>query len=83
MPLQCWAQFDREVKRHAAGIARCVSVDCLTDGQKVAFGDAADNFGVDAFCDALLIWNKVGGKVLRRITLRHQAEREICLRGLP
>lgn len=99
-PEQCRAQLDRDLERHAAGIARCVPMDRLTDGQKVAFVDAAYNIGVSAFCgssmarranagdmagacDALLMWNKVGGKVVRGLTLRRQAEREICLRGLP
>lgn len=99
-PEQCRAQLDRDLERHAAGIARCVPMSRLTDGQKVAFVDAAYNIGVSAFCgssmarranagdmvgacNALLMWNKVGGKVVRGLTLRRQAEREICLRGLP
>lgn len=99
-PDQCRAQLDRDLERHAAGIARCVPLASMTDGQKVAFVDAAYNIGVSAFCgssmarranagdmvgacDALLMWNKVGGKVVRGLTLRRQAEREICLRGLP
>ena len=98
-PAQCRAQLDRDLERHAAGIARCIPMDRLTDGQKVAFVDAAYNIGVSAFCrssmarrasagdmagacDALLMWNKVGGKEVRGLTRRRQAEREICLRGL-
>lgn len=99
-PEQCRAQLDRDLERHAAGIARCVPMDRLTNGQKVAFVDAAYNIGVGAFCgssmarranagdlvgacDALLMWNKVGGKEVRGLTRRRQAERELCLRGLP
>jgi lysozyme len=99
-PEQCRAQLDRDLERHAAGIARCVPMDRLTDGQKVAFVDAAYNIGVSAFCgssmarrakagdmagacDALLMWNKVAGREVRGLTLRRQAERDICLRGLP
>ena len=98
-PAQCRAQLDRDLERHAAGVARCIPMDRLTDGQKVAFVDAAYNIGVSAFCrssmarrasagdmagacDALLMWNKVGGKEVRGLTRRRQAEREICLRGL-
>jgi lysozyme len=33
-------------------------------------------------CDAFLMWNKAGGRVIRGLTNRRQAEREICLRGL-
>lgn len=99
-PEQCRAQLDRDLERHAAGIARCIPMDRLTDGQKVAFVDAAYNIGVSAFCgssmarrasagdmagacDALLMWNKVGGKEVRGLTRRRQAERELCRRGLP
>ena len=34
-------------------------------------------------CNALLMWNKVGGKEVRGLTRRRQAERELCLKGLP
>jgi len=98
-PDLCRAQLDRDLERHAAGIARCVSLAMMTDGQKVAFVDAAYNIGVGAFCgssmarranagdmagacDALLMWNKVGGKEVRGLTRRRQAERQICLKGL-
>jgi len=97
---ECDAQLDRDLERHAAGIAMCVPMARLSDGQKVAFVDAAYNIGVSAFCgssmarranagdmrgscDALLMWNKVGGKEVRGLTRRRQAEREICLKGLP
>jgi lysozyme len=33
-------------------------------------------------CDALLMWNKAGGKVVRGLTLRRQRERAACLKGL-
>lgn len=33
-------------------------------------------------CDAILMWNKAGGRVVRGLVLRRQREREICLRGL-
>jgi lysozyme len=49
-PAECDAQLDRDLERHAAGIAKCVPMGRLTDGQKVAFIDAAFNIGVPAFC---------------------------------
>jgi len=49
-PDQCRAQLDRDLERHAAGIARCVPLTSMTDGQKVAFVDAAYNIGVGNFC---------------------------------
>lgn len=33
-------------------------------------------------CDALLMWNKGGGKVLKGLTNRRQAERKLCLAGI-
>jgi lysozyme len=99
-PAQCRAQLDRDLERHAAGIAMCIPLARLTDGQKVAFVDVAYNIGVSGFCgssmarrtnagdmvgacNALLMWNKVGGKEVCGLTRRRQAERELCLKGLP
>ena len=99
-PAQCRAQLDRDLERHAAGIAKCIPLTRLTDGQRVAFVDVAYNIGVAGFCgssrarranagdmvgacNALLMWNKVGGKEVRGLTRRRQAERELCLWGLP
>jgi lysozyme len=49
-PAECKAQLDRDLARHAEGISKCVDMNRLTDGQKVAFVDAAYNIGVQAFC---------------------------------
>jgi lysozyme len=98
-PAECDAQTDRDLERHAEGIAPCLPWQRLTDGQKVAFVDAAYNIGVTAFCsssmarktsagddrggcDALLLWNKVGGKEVAGLTRRRQRERAMCLQGL-
>jgi lysozyme len=98
-PAECDAQLDRDLERHAAGIAKCVPMERLTDGQKIAFVDAAFNIGVPAFCgssmarranagdmpgacDALLLWNKVGGREVAGLTKRRQRERELCLKGM-
>ena len=35
-----------------------------------------------AGCDALLRWNKAGGREVRGLTLRRQRERAVCLKGL-
>jgi lysozyme len=34
-------------------------------------------------CDAVLAWNRAGGKVLPGLTRRRQEERALCLDGLP
>jgi len=33
-------------------------------------------------CDAFLMWNKAGGKVVRGLTRRRESERALCLRGV-
>jgi lysozyme len=33
-------------------------------------------------CDALLMWNKAGGRVIKGLDNRRRAEREVCLKGL-
>lgn len=34
-------------------------------------------------CDAFLMWNKAGGRVIAGLTNRRRAERALCLTGLP
>lgn len=36
-----------------------------------------------AACDAFLMWNKAGGKVVHGLVRRRQAERDLCLKDLP
>lgn len=33
-------------------------------------------------CDALLMWNRAGGRVVRGLVLRRQRERDLCVAGL-
>jgi lysozyme len=33
-------------------------------------------------CDALLAWNKAGGKVVKGLDNRRKAERSLCLQGI-
>lgn len=33
-------------------------------------------------CDAMLMWNKAGGRVVRGLALRRERERALCLKGL-
>jgi lysozyme len=49
-PAECRAQLDDDLAEHAAGISKCIKLDAMTDGQKVAFIDTAYNIGVAAFC---------------------------------
>jgi len=34
-------------------------------------------------CDAFLMWNKAGGKVVRGLDRRRRAERDLCMKELP
>lgn len=36
-----------------------------------------------AACDAFLMWNKAGGKVVNGLDRRRRAERDLCLKDLP
>jgi len=63
-PDQCRAQLDRDLERHAAGIARCVPMDRLTNGQKVAFVDVAYNIGVSAFCGSSMARRANAGDIV-------------------
>lgn len=97
-PAECRAQLDRDLATHAEGMMSCIRVPmtdgqkiAYTDitynigvagfcGSSMARKtNAGDPVGG---CNALLLWNKVGGKEIRGLTLRRQTEREICLRGL-
>lgn len=63
-PAECDAQLDRDLERHAAGIAKCIPMEHLTAGQKVAFVDAAYNIGVPAFCGSSMARRINAGDVI-------------------
>lgn len=95
-PEECKAQLDRDLARHAEGVMACmhvplsdgqkvayvdfaynvgVSAFCgSTVARKANLGDLRGS------CDALLMWNKAGGKVWLGLTKRREAERELCLK---
>lgn len=94
-PAECRAQLDRDLAVHAEGVMGCIKVP-LTDGQKIAYVDAAYNIGVANFCsssmarytnagrpidgcNALPLWNKVNGVVVRGLVVRREVERQYCL----
>jgi lysozyme len=97
-PEQCKAQLDSDLARHAEGMMECIHVPmadgqkiAYTDvtynigvaafcgssmARRTNAGDAAGG------CEALLMWDKIGGTAVRGLTRRRAADREICLRGL-
>lgn len=98
-PAQCRAQLDRDLARHAEGMMACIKMPltegqlvAFTDitynigvsgfcgssmARRTNAGDARGG------CNALLLWDKVDGRPVRGLALRRQAERAICIRGLP
>ena len=98
-PIECRTQLDRDLARHAEGVMGCIHVPmtdgqrvAYTDAtfnigvdafcgssmaRKTNDGDARGG------CNALILWNKVGGREVAGLTRRRLAEREICVRGLP
>jgi lysozyme len=63
-PAECKDQLDRDLARHAEGISQCVKLDSMTDGQKIAFVDAAYNIGVSAFCGSSMAKRANAGNML-------------------
>jgi lysozyme len=54
IPAECNAQLDKDLERHALGISKCVDMNKLTNGQRVAFVDTAYNIGISAFCNSTM-----------------------------
>lgn len=61
---ECDEQTARDLARHAEGIKGCLPWDRLTDGQRVAFVDAAYNIGVRAFCNSSMARRAREGDIL-------------------
>lgn len=97
-PAECNAQLDRDLARHADGVMACttakltdgqkvayvdfaynVGVPAYCGSTVARKANAGD---VRGSCDALLMWNRAGGKVWPGLTRRRVAEREICLKGI-
>jgi lysozyme len=61
---ECSAQLDRDLARHAAGVAACLPMDRLTLGQRIAFVDTAYNIGVAGFCNSTMARLALQGDVV-------------------
>lgn len=92
-PDECRALNKNEAAKQLASVARCVHRP-LTEGQWVALGSWAYNVGSGAACGStlmrklnagqpwcadLLRWDYAGGRKVRGLTLRRQAEYEVCI----
>jgi lysozyme len=94
---QCRAQLDRDLERHSEGVMACIHVPLTAGqkaafvdaayniGVSAFCGSSmarkANAYDLPGACDALLMWDKVGGKPVAGLTRRRQAEREICIKG--
>lgn len=97
-PAECETRLARAVVEYATGIAPClpavlpdktraafvsaaynVGVSAFCGSSMSRRAKAGDLAGA---CDALLLWNKAGGRVVQGLVNRRKAERELCLSGL-
>ena len=95
---ECRAQLDRDLARHAEGVVACVhvlmpdgvavafvdtafniGVGAFCGSSMARKANAGDMRGA---CDSLLLWDRVGGRQVRGLTVRRQAARQICLKGI-
>lgn len=95
---ECDAMLAAKLPRYANEIAKCIKVDISdkTRASFIIFSynvgsagfcrstvarklNAGDTRGA---CDALMMWNRAGGRVVRGLTNRRAAERRLCLEGI-
>lgn len=95
---ECDLITEREVARYEADIRPCLPADLPPKTRaafiSAAYNIGSAAFcrssmsrqaiagNLRAACDALLLWNKAGGKVVRGLTNRRAAERQLCLDGI-
>lgn len=92
-PAECDALLKDEVAIHLRGVAKCIHRE-LPEHQWVAIGSWTYNVGVGAACGSTLVrkinagepwcaellrWDRAGGKRVRGLTRRRQAEYEVCV----
>jgi len=95
---ECQDMLARQIKAYEAGLDQCltaavpgeVKVALVSWTYNVGIGAAcrstlvrkANAGDLRGACDQLLVWNKAGGRVVRGLTIRREAERKLCLEGL-
>ncbi len=95
---ECRAFLNDDIRAHAEGIARCITVDVPPESM-AAFVSFSFNVGVNAFCRSsirrdlnagnlraacagLSRWVYSGGRRIQGLANRRAAERALCERGL-
>lgn len=95
---ECDQLLRKEVSEHGLAVLRCTKVplnqnqyDAYTSFTynagigaycKSTLVKKLNEGDYQGACDQLLRWDKAGGKVYRGLTLRRQAERELCLKPM-
>jgi len=95
---ECDAMTEAAVAQFEAAIRPCLPADLPTETRaafvvtaynigagafcKSTMARKANAGDLRGACDALLLWNKAGGQVVRGLDRRRQAERALCLRGV-
>ena len=95
---ECKAMLIERLEEFARGVERCVAVPLPDErfvalvsfaynvGTRAACGSSVvrliNEGRTREGCDALLKWNRAAGVVMRGLTHRRAAERDLCLRGL-
>lgn len=97
-PKECADMLAKKLPRYANEIAKCIQVEISdkTRAALISFSynvgtagacrstafrrlNAGDTRGA---CNALMAWNRAGGRVVRGLTNRRAAERKLCLEGI-
>ena len=97
-PQECADILRKDVAKHAGELLALVTVPLsqgeLDAYQSFVFNVGSDAFSRSTLlrklnagdrvgaCNELLRWNKAGGRVMRGLTRRRAAERDICIRGI-
>jgi lysozyme len=97
-PEQCRAQLDKDLAIKAVGVMACIHVPLTDGQKvafvDVAYNIGVPAFCSSSMarktnahdpvngCNALLLWDKIGTRVIPGLLKRRQAERQLCLKGL-
>ncbi|NGX98717.1 MAG: lysozyme [Candidatus Afipia apatlaquensis] len=95
---ECQAMLANKLPRYAAEIAKCIRVPISdkTRAAFISFAYNVGSAGfckstaarklnsgdIRGACDALMAWNRAGGKVVKGLVNRRAAERAMCLEGI-
>ena len=73
-----------EIRQHHGPFVASISLTYNIGARAFARSTVARRFNAGqwrAGCDAFLMWDKAGGKVVKGLTRRREAERQVCLKG--